>query len=283
MTEPATTTAPFPVGACAAALVLLLAHRAEHAARCARRRLATSSHPSSASLRPSLPGDLDPARVLGAAGGLAAALALGPAGVVVAALAVAAAIPVRRWLAANRQRTARAAQLPDGLERVAAALRSGVSLASAIEEAGRSLPDPLGAELVEVAAATRHGRPLVEALDQWAATRPDPGTRAAATVLVVAAGAGAAPARAVDGLAATLRERAQMAAERHAAAAQVRWSALILSAAPLGVAVLLGASGSAAGRFLFGTPAGWTCLALGLAADAAGAAWMARLTGAGER
>src|SRR5690606_2830490 len=196
---------------------------------------------------------------------------------------VAAGIPVRRWLAASRQRTARAAQLPDGLERVAAALRYGASLTSAIEEAGRSLPDPLGAELAGVAAATRHGRPLVEALDEWAAARPDPRTRAAAAVLVVAAGARVPPARAGDGLAATLRERAQVAAERHAAAAQVRWSALILSAAPLGVAVLLGVSGSAAGRFLFGTPAGWACLALGLAADAAGAAWMARITGMGER
>lgn len=276
-------TAPLPAGACAAALVLLIARRTGCSGRHARRRLAAAPDPNGASLRPTLPGHLDPPRVLGAAGALAAALALGPAGAVIAAVAVAAAIPVRRWLAVSRQRAARAAQLPDGLERVAAALRSGDSLASAIEDAGRSLPDPLGAELVAVATATRQGQPLVEALDAWAATRPDPDTRAAATVLVVAAGAGASPARAVDGLAATLRERAQMAAERHAAAAQVRWSALILSAAPLGVAVLLGASGSAAGRFLFGTTAGWTCLALGLAADAAGAAWMARLIGAGER
>lgn len=271
------------VGASAAAVVLVLAHRAELPGRRARQRLAAGQAAAGRRL-PAFGGRCaTPATALGLAGPLVATLALGPAGTVISVVAAVVAIPLHRRLATSRRRAARVTQLPDGLERVATALRSGASLPAAIEEAGRSSPDPLGTELAAVAAATRRGRPLVDALDDWATNQPDAGTRSAATVLIVAAGAGAAPARAVDGLAATLRARAQIAAERRAMAAQARWSALVLSAAPLVVAVLLGVSGSAAGRFLFETPAGWTCLALGLATDAAGAWWMAVLTHGADR
>jgi tight adherence protein B len=268
----------------ATVVALVLACRAEVTNRRARRRLDCAGD---ATVGPSLPTTAlrhaSPATVLGLAGSLAAALALGAAGVVVSVVMAVAAMPVRRRIAAARLRAVRASQLPEGLERVAAALRAGASLPGAIAEAGRSLPDPLGPELAGVAAATRRGRLLVDALDDWAGARSDAATRSAATVLIVAAGAGAAPARAVDGLAATLRERAQIAAERRALATQARWSALVLSVSPLVVAVLLGVSGSAAGRFLFGTPAGWTCLGCGLAADAAGAWWMTSLTQGADR
>jgi tight adherence protein B len=207
-----------------------------------------------------------------------AGVALGPAGVAIAGATAVVAVPVQRALARSRRRQLRRAQLPDALERVAAALRSGSSLPGALDEAGQGLPDPLGAELTGLAGATRRGQPIAAALDDWAAARGDAATRAAATVLVVASTAGAAPARAVDGVAATLRERARLAAERRALAAQARWSSLVLSATPLVVAVLLGLTGSAAGRFLFRTPAGWACLAGGVAIDALGAWWTASLT-----
>jgi tight adherence protein B len=96
--------------------------------------------------------------------------------------------------------------------------------------------------------------------------------------MVLAAAVGATPARAVDGVAATLREREDVAAERRALAAQSRASVIVLSAAPLVFAVLLGLSDSAATRFLVGSPAGWACLVVGVALDGAGAWWMATLT-----
>jgi tight adherence protein B len=216
---------------------------------------------------------------LAAAAGLAVAwMAAGPAlavGLVVGVAAGQARARLRRR-AARRHR--REAQLAPALDRLAAALRSGASLPAALDEVGHAVEPPIGPELGGLARQAAHGRPLRRVLDGWAATHGDPGTRLAATALVLATVVGAAPARAVDGVAATVRERLDLAAERRALAAQARTSALVLSVAPAGFAALLVAGDTAAAGFLLGTPAGWACLAAGLALDAAGIWWMAHLT-----
>jgi tight adherence protein B len=214
----------------------------------------------------------------GGAGVAIAALALGPAVLIVCASA-GAVMPLlisrrRRALAHLRRRS----QLPQALDRLAGALRSGSSLPVALGEAGRATADPLGPELATLAVGASQGQPIATVLDGWTRHHDDPGTRLAATALVLASVVGAAPARAVDGVAATLRERLQLAAERRALASQARTSAVVLSAAPLLFAGLLGMSDGAAARFLLHSRAGWACLAVGLVLDALGAWWMAHLT-----
>ena len=216
---------------------------------------------------------------LAAAAGLAVAwMAAGPVLAIGLVVAVAAGrVRARlRHRAAHRHR--REAQLAPALDRLAAALRSGASLPAALDEVGHAVEPPIGPELAGLARQAAHGRPLRRVLDGWAASHGDPGTRLAATALVLATVVGAAPARAVDGVAATVRERLDLAAERRALAAQARTSALVLSVAPAGFAALLVAGDTAAAGFLLGTPAGWACLAAGLALDAAGIWWMAHLT-----
>jgi tight adherence protein B len=230
---------------------------------------------------PALP-VLSMAVVAGAAGAALVVLALGPAVAVLVVLAGVAAPPVVRRHRRAAARARRRTQLPHALEALAAALRSGSSLPMALEEAGRATPTPLGAELAELAAGAAQGQPIAVVLDGWTRRHGDPGTRLAATALALATGVGAAPARAIDGVATTLRERLELAAERRALASQARTSALVLSAAPLVFAVLLGMSDDAAGRFLLHSRAGWACLALGLGLDAVGAWWMSRLTRGGE-
>jgi tight adherence protein B len=215
---------------------------------------------------------------VGAAGLLTAWFTLGP-GAVVGLGAMAAAGPLRarvRGRAHGRQ--ARAAQLPLALDRLAAALRSGASLPLALDEVGTALDEPLGSELSALGHEAARGRPVAEVLDDWSAARDDPGTRLAATALVLATVVGSAPAGAVDGVASTVRERLDLAAERRALAAQARASALVLSVAPVGFALLLVVGDTAAADFLLGTPAGWACLAVGGGLDAAGAWWMTRLS-----
>lgn len=190
------------------------------------------------------------------------------------------------WWWRRRARLAtvlRQRQLPEGLERIAGALRSGSSPPQAMAEAGRSVADPLGHELAGMARSMRHGRSLVDTVDDWAAARSDSGTRLVATALVLASRIGAAPARALDGVAATLRERLELADERHALATQARVSALVLSLAPVAFALLLAVSDPAVASFLFSTASGWACLAIGGGLDALGAAWMSRLTRSADR
>jgi len=220
--------------------------------------------------------------VAGGAGVTVAALALGPVTLALSVLGLAVA-PIL----VGRQRRARAlvkrrSQLPQALERLASAMRSGSSLPVALGEAGRATSDPLGPELAALALGASEGQPIAAVLDGWTRQHDDPGTRLAATALVLATVVGVAPARAVDGVAATLRERLEVSAERRALASQARTSAVVLSAAPLLFALLLGMSDGAAGRFLLHSRAGWVCLAVGLGLDALGAWWMACLT-RGER
>jgi tight adherence protein B len=246
----------------------------------ARVRLASAAGPAAADRR--RPRGPAPAVVALAIGGLGAAwLAAGPpAAVALGALAAAApAVDTARRRGASRH--ARDVQLPQALDRLATALRSGSSLALALDEVSDALDPPLGPEIAALAAAARRGRPLPQVLDEWSAVRGDPGTRLAATALVLATVVGSAPARAVDGVAATLRERLDLAGERRALAVQARTSALVLSVAPVGFATLLVLADTAAAGFLLGSPAGWACLTAGVTLDVIGAWWMARLSRGG--
>lgn len=185
---------------------------------------------------------------------------------------------LRQRRARSRAARSRRQQMPEALERMAAALRTGSSLPQALADAGRSVPAPLGPELAELARRTDAGQPLPTVLDEWSISRQDSATRLASTALVLATRVGAAPARALDGVAATLRDRLGLADERRAQAAQARYSALVLSIAPVGFTSLLVATNGAAAQFLLATPLGWGCLLLGIGLDAAGAVWMGHLT-----
>jgi tight adherence protein B len=222
---------------------------------------------------------VSPAAVaVGAVGTVTAWLAVGPHAVALLAgltLAGPARARLRRRAA---QRSLREVQLPAALDRLAAAVRSGSSLPMALDEVGGALDAPIGPELAALARETARGRPVREVLDDWSAAHDDPGTRLAAAAMVLSTIVGSTPARAIDGVAATVRERLDLAAERRALAAQARTSALVLSLAPVGFAALLVVGDTAAAAFLVGTPAGWMCLTVGIGLDAAGAWWMARLS-----
>lgn len=202
---------------------------------------------------------------------------VGPSAAGLVGLGTGAAVVLWRAHVRADERRRRRAQLPQVLERIAVALRAGSSLPQALAAAGSATPEPLGRELVGLARDAERGLPIVEILDGWVANHDDRGTRLAATAFSLAAGVGAAPARAIDGVATTLREHQELGAERRALATQARTSALVLSVAPVGFALLFGISDSAAARFLLGTSTGWGCLVLGVGLDLVGAVWMARL------
>jgi tight adherence protein B len=181
--------------------------------------------------------------------------------------------------AARHRRSARSdAALPAALELMARALRSGASLPQAVGAAARSCAAPLDAELEAVATEVDAGRPLVDALDRWAARCPTSSVELAVAALGLAATTGGTPARAVDGVASTLRERHALAREVRALSSQARASAIVIAAAPLAFAVLAGAADGRTSRFLLRTGAGLACLAAGLALDGLAAVWMLRIT-----
>jgi tight adherence protein B len=203
-------------------------------------------------------------------------------GPVLAALvaAVATAGPMAAESTARARNTRKAAaRVPATLEATARALRGGASLPTALADAAASAGPIVGATLAEVATSTARGQPLVDALEaQRAHCDGVPGLPLALTALVMAAETGGPQAAALDGVAATLRQRLATQAEADALASQARMSAMVIALAPVGFALLMSAADRRNADFLLRTPLGAVLLAAGLALDALGAWWMTRLT-----
>jgi tight adherence protein B len=168
------------------------------------------------------------------------------------------------------------ARLPIALDAVGRALRSGAGLHQAIAEAATAVGGTLGAELARVSAVAK-AVGVVAALEEWSQRRPLPGVRLAVAALCLGVETGGAQARAVDGVAATLRQRLATAAEARALASQARASAAVIGVAPVGFCALASATDPRVSAFLFRSAAGLAVLAVGLLLDGLGAIWMVRL------
>lgn len=196
------------------------------------------------------------------------------AATVAVALAPRLALP---WLR-QRRTVRRDDQLAPYLERVASNIRSGQSMRIAVVETARAAERPLTADLRPLADALDHGAAMDDALANWASA---PGAsaevRLAAAALQLGARAGGEVARAVDAVAATLRERREVRGEAIALATQARLSAGLLVVAPLAFAGLISTIEPGAVRFLLGTPIGLACLAGGVGLDTVGGLWMQRI------
>jgi tight adherence protein B len=207
------------------------------------------------------------------------ALPAGGPGLVVVVVALSAAAPIVAWSLCRHRGQARVeAALPGAVDAIARGLRSGASLRQAVAEAATATPGELGRDLAHVAAATERGATIGDSLGEWARHRPLVGVRLVVAALSLASEMGGATARAVDGVADTLRQRLAARAEARALATQARASAAVIAAAPLAFCALASATDRRTLAFVFGTAPGLAFLTAGLALDAAGALWMARIT-----
>lgn len=252
-----------------------------------RRRSAGPVAPRALPRRPtSAPGPTDPPSRLVAATALAPQL-LVVAGLLAGsslrspAMVVAGAAGGASIVAARRLRGRRAAQqvdagLPRLLEDLARHLRAGGSVRSGLEQLvdapeHRMLLGGVGPSL-------EGGQEVMTALDRWVSASPHGGRRLAFAAVALGAEAGGPQARALDSVAATLRERAAVVQESRALTAQARASAALLAVAPVGFGVLGAAAQPDAAHFLLREPAGAACLVLGLALQGAGWWWMHRVS-----
>ncbi|MDE0216335.1 MAG: type II secretion system F family protein [bacterium] len=179
----------------------------------------------------------------------------------------------------NRHRRDRVieGQLPGFLEAIARGLRSGLQLGPAAVEAASSAPAPLCHEVAPLAAELQQGIRSADVFERWASRRPHSGTGLAAAAIAFAATAGGARARAIDGVAATLRDRAALELEVRSLTSQARASAMMIAVLPVGFMLLSVGVGDDGTGFLFTAPLGLSILALGLGLDVLGGLWMHRI------
>lgn len=169
-------------------------------------------------------------------------------------------------------------QLPDALDAIARSLRSGASLPQAIGETARASRGEVGRDLTEVSAAVDRGEPLAAALHAWGEMRATAGVRLASAAIALGAESGGAAARAIDGVANTLRTNLAIAGEVRALSAQARLSALVIVLAPVGFTLFTATTDAGTLELLLTTPLGIACLAVGGGLDLVGWLWMRRLT-----
>lgn len=191
--------------------------------------------------------------------------------------------PLERWagvvLGARRRRSRARAEraLPAMLEGIARSMRSGASLRLALEDAATDASSPLAPDLRRLVSEIRYGVSVSVALESLAKRLPVPGVVLAASALCLGTEAGGSQARALDGVAATLRERLAVADETRALAAQAQLSALVIGLAPLGFGLFAAATDPRTAHFLLRTAPGLAFLGAGLILDGLGWAWMRRI------
>lgn len=205
-------------------------------------------------------------------------LAVSPVMVVVTGPAVIVAGPVGLWLLRARRDQRFAVELPSALEHVAAELRGGGTVISALARLGAA-PGAVATDLRRVQARTQLGLSLVDSLERWPTEHDAPGVRAAAGAFAVAASLGGSAADAIDGLATSLRHRRDAAAEARALSSQARLSAVVVGAAPVGYLVFSSVVDPASVGVLTGTGVGRVCLVIGVALECVAALWIRRIVG----
>jgi tight adherence protein B len=171
---------------------------------------------------------------------------------------------VLRTLAHRRNRFAE--QLPDALQVVASALRSGHSLPGALAVVVESASEPMKSEMQRVVADEQLGVPLEKSMLVVAERMASRDVEQFALVAELQRQAGGNAAEVVDRVAETVRERFDLKRLIQTLTMQGRMSRWIVSALPIGIVLLLQIEnphylhpllGSTAGKVVFGLAAAW--------------------------
>jgi tight adherence protein B len=189
--------------------------------------------------------------------------------------------PAALWVLRTRAHRRYAAALPLALEQIAAHLRGGDTVAQGVAALGGG-DGPLAADLRRVQARADLGVGLADALAAWPVERDVDDVRAVAGALAVAETLGGRSAHALDGLAASLRDRLGAAAEARSLSAQARLSALVVGASPLAYLVFSALVDPASVGLLVRTGTGRWCLGLGLLLEVVAVLWMRRILDSAE-
>jgi tight adherence protein B len=174
---------------------------------------------------------------------------------------------VLRTLARRRNRFAE--QLPDALQVVASALRSGHSLAGALAVVVESASEPMKSEMQRVVAAEQLGVPIQDSMMVVAKRMDSQDVEQLALVAELQREAGGNAAEVVDAVAETVRERFDLRRLIKTLTMQGRMSRWIVSALPIGIVLILQLENphylhpllaSTAGKVVFGLAAFWAVL-----------------------
>jgi tight adherence protein B len=204
-------------------------------------------------------------------------LLLGSVGLLAGALAGPVFARTRQARAALARRELVDRQLADAIGAIAAALRAGLSVRRAVEEAARGSDAPLRGELERVVRRVDSGEPLDAALARLDHTLGLSDAGLVVAALGVHRRTGGDLPRLLDEIEKVVRARREDRGAIRALTAQARSSGVVLAVLPIAfVALLSGTGGDDLGAF-YRTSAGSGLLLIALCFQGLGFAWMRRI------
>jgi tight adherence protein B len=197
--------------------------------------------------------------------GLGAALALG-------------ALPWWRVASRAADRIARIErQFPEALDLMGRAMRAGHAFPSAIRMVAEEMPAPLGRDFRMLFDEINYGVPANDALAHLAERVPIADVSYFVVAVMIQRESGGNLAELLDKIAALVRERLRLLGEIRTLSAEGRLSALILTALPFGVGLVVNIVNPEFMAVLWTDPMGLRMVGVSLAMMAAGIYWMRRI------
>jgi tight adherence protein B len=188
--------------------------------------------------------------------------------------------PPARWRARRKADAERKRLLPDFVHAVSRTLTDGAPLRMAFVDAADMVGEPFESDIARMITRASVGLSLTGALERWAADVGSEDLQLFATACVLGAESGRGTAEALSGVAVTLADRREVAAEAQALTSQARSSAWMLAGLPVVFTLMMSFVDPSTIHTLLSTPIGLICLVAGLTLDALGVWWMQRMIGA---
>src|SRR6185312_8623116 len=145
---------------------------------------------------------------------------------------------VLRWLRSRRQRKF-AAQFPDALDIITRSLRAGHPVPVAVNMVGREMGDPIGSEFGIVTDEITYGADLETAMRNLYARIGSDDLPLFVTAVAIQGSTGGNLGEILQNLSGVIRQRFKMRRKIRALAAEGRASAMILSALPIGMFLII--------------------------------------------
>lgn len=181
--------------------------------------------------------------------------------------------PVAEWRE-KRRRLKLERELVAGLTFINNALRAGLGLSQAIEVVATETTGEFAQEMSHILSQQQLGRSLADALKESVRATPVPDWQMTVQACLVLTETGGNLIESFQLILETIRERQRVSDKIRTATTSGRVQAMIISAMPFGIFVMLASFSPEYIRPLIATPAGWSICAMGALLLTCGVVWM---------
>lgn len=138
--------------------------------------------------------------------------------------------------AQQKRQHAFAEQLPIALNSVSNSMRSGYGLVQAMQLVSTEMPEPMAMEFKRVVSEVSYGLPYDVAFANMLRRNPSPDLSMVVTAIEINLEVGGNLSEILDGISSIIRDRVRIQGQVRALTAQVRFSSMVLTLLPFGVA-----------------------------------------------